>query len=229
MRILVVEDNQDLAANLYDYLEAKGHTVDSAPNGLTGLHLAVVNEYDAIILDLMLPGMDGLDVCRKLREEAGKDTPVLMLTARDTLDDKLAGFDSGADDYLVKPFALREMEARLKALTRRHLGGSSRQVLRVANLSFDPGTLRVRRGDRDIELSPTPLRLLEVLLRKSPRVVWRRELEQAIWGDSPPDSDALRTHIHALRAALDRPSEKPLLHTVRGIGYQVADLNALQT
>ena len=229
MRVLVVEDNQDLAANLYDYLEAKGHTVDSAPNGLTGLHLAVVNEYDAIILDLMLPGMDGLDVCRKLREEAGKDTPVLMLTARDTLDDKLAGFDSGADDYLVKPFALREMEARLKVLTRRHLGGSSRQVLRVANLSFDPGTLRARRGDRDIELPPIPLRLLEVLLRKSPRVVWRRELEQAIWGDSPPDSDALRTHIHALRAALDRPGEKPLLHTVRGIGYQIADLNALQT
>lgn len=229
MRVLVVEDNQDLAANLYDYLEAKGHTVDSAPNGLAGLHLAVVNEYDAIVLDLMLPGMDGLDVCRKLREEAGKDTPVLMLTARDTLGDKLAGFDSGADDYLVKPFALREMEARLKALTRRHLGGTSRQVLQVANLSFDPGTLRVWRGDRDIELPPIPLRLLGVLLRKSPRVVWRRELEQAIWGDSPPDSDALRTHIHALRAAIDRPGEKPLLHTVRGIGYQIADLNALQT
>ncbi len=229
MRVLVIEDNRDLAANLYDFLEGSGHTVDSAADGITGLHLALVNDYDTIVLDLMLPGMDGLDVCRKLRDDAHKDTPVLMLTARDTVEDKLAGFDSGADDYVVKPFSLREVEARLKALTRRGHAGSSRQVLRVADLSFDVGTLRVRRGDRDIDLPPIPLKILELLLRKSPRVVWRREIEQTVWGDTPPDSDALRAHIHVLRSAVDGPSQQPLLRTVRGIGYQLAAPDALST
>ena len=119
MRILVIEDNTDIAANLGDYLEDRGHTVDFAADGVTGLHLAVVNDFDAIVLDLNLPGMDGLEVCRKLREEARKQTPVLMLTARDALEQKLAGFQSGADDYLVKPFALQEVEARLAVLGRR--------------------------------------------------------------------------------------------------------------
>jgi DNA-binding response OmpR family regulator len=115
MRILVIEDNSDIAANLGDYLEDRGHTVDFAADGMTGLHLAVVHEFDAIVLDLNLPGMDGLEVCRKLRAEARKQTPVLMLTARDSLDNKLAGFDSGADDYLIKPFALQEVDVRLNA------------------------------------------------------------------------------------------------------------------
>ena len=119
MRILVVEDNRDIAANLGDYLEERGHTVDYAADGVTGLHLAVVNNFDAIVLDLNLPGMDGLEVCRKLRNEGRKQTPVLMLTARDSLDSKLSGFDSGADDYLVKPFALQEVEARLAVHARR--------------------------------------------------------------------------------------------------------------
>jgi DNA-binding response OmpR family regulator len=149
-----------------------------------------------------------------------------MLTARDTVEDKLTGFDSGADDYVVKPFSLREVEARLKALTRRGRAGSARQVLHVADLTFDLGTLRVRRGERDIELPPIPLKILDLLIRKSPRVVWRREVEQAVWGDSPPDSDALRVHIHVLRAAIDRPGEPPLLRTVRSIGYQLAHPDA---
>jgi DNA-binding response OmpR family regulator len=227
MHVLVIEDNRDLAANLYDFLEARGHSVDSAGDGITGLHLALVNEYDAIVLDLMLPGMDGLDVCRKLREQAGKDTPVLMLTARDTVANKLSGFDSGADDYVVKPFSLREVEARLNALTRRGRAGSARQVVRVADLTYDLGTLRVRRGDRDIDLPPIPLKILDLLIRKSPRVVWRREIEQAVWGDTPPDSDALRAHIHVLRGAIDRPDEPPLLRTVRGIGYQLVAPDAV--
>jgi DNA-binding response OmpR family regulator len=227
MHILVIEDNQDLAANLYDYLEAKGHSVDAAGDGVTGLHLALVHDYDAIILDLMLPGMDGFKVCRKLREDAGKTTPLLLLTARDTLDDKITGFESGADDYVVKPFALREVEARLKALTRRGQAVSPRQLLRVADLTFDPGTLQVRRAGRDIELPRIPLKILELLMRRSPRVVWRREIEQAIWGDSPPDSDALRAHMHILRSTVDKPFEHALLRTVRGIGYQIADPDAL--
>ena len=119
MHVLIIEDNPDIAANLGDYLEDRGHTVDFAGDGVTGLHLAVVNNFDAIVLDLALPGMDGLEVCRKLRQEAGKDTPVLILTARDRLEDKLAGFDTGADDYLVKPFELQEVEARLKVLASR--------------------------------------------------------------------------------------------------------------
>jgi DNA-binding response OmpR family regulator len=221
MHILVIEDNQDLAANLYDFLEGKGYQVDAAADGITGLHLALVHDYDAIVLDLILPGMSGFDLCRKLREEAGKDTPVLMLTARDTLDDKLAGFECGADDYLVKPFSLRELEARLKALARRR-HASLAQVLRVADLTLDLGTLQVQRSGQSIELPPIPLKILQLLLRRSPRVVWRREIEQAIWGDSPPDSDALRAHMHVLRNAIDKPFQRPLLHTVRSIGYRLA-------
>ena len=154
--------------------------------------------------------------------ERGRDTPILMLTARDTLDAKLEGFASGADDYLVKPFALQELEARLLALQRRARGDAARGRIQVADLSFDPDTLRVERGGRRIELSPIPLKILEVLLRASPRVVPRAELERAVWGDSPPDSDALRAHVHVLRSVIDTADEPPLLHTVRGIGYRLA-------
>lgn len=221
MHLLVVEDNPDLVANLYDFFEARGHTVDAARDGLSGLKFAAENPYDAIVLDLMLPGMDGLQVCATLRER-GTQTPVLMLTARDTLDAKLEGFASGADDYLVKPFALQELEARLLALLRRARGDTARGCLRLADLSFDPDTLQVERGGRRIELSPIPLKILETLLRAAPRVVSRAELERAVWGDSPPDSDALRAHVHVLRSAIDAATEPPLLHTLRGIGYRLA-------
>lgn len=227
MRILVIEDNRDLAANLYDYLAAKGHTVDAAGDGITGLHLAVVNDYDAIVLDLMLPGMDGVTLCRKLRDEGAKDTPVLMLTARDSLDDKVTGLESGADDYVIKPFALREVAARLQALARRAGGRGQARALQVGDLRFDPGTRRVARGKRQIELPPTPLKILEMLMRRSPQVVWRRDIEQAVWGDSPPDSDVLRSHMHVLRNAVDKPPERPLLRTLRGVGYQLAEPDAV--
>jgi DNA-binding response OmpR family regulator len=146
-----------------------------------------------------------------------------MLTARDALADKLEGFDSGADDYLVKPFALPELEARLAALRRRARGGMARRRLRVADLTLDTATLRVQRGARRIELPPIPLRILELLLRQSPRVVPRETVVREIWADSPPDSDALRAHVHALRTAIERDGERRLLHTVRGIGYQLVD------
>lgn len=222
MRILIVEDNPDIAANLFDFLEAKEHVPDLAADGLTGLHLATTNTYDAIVLDIMLPGMDGFELCRKLRREARLTTPVLMLTARDALDDKIAGLECGADDYVVKPFAMREVETRLRALTRRAQRAFGETLLRVADLSFDTGTYLVRRGERPVELPPIPLKLLETLMRHSPRAVSRAELEQAVWGDSPPDSDALRAHMHLLRAALDAPDEVPLIHTLRGIGYRLA-------
>jgi DNA-binding response OmpR family regulator len=222
MYLLLIEDNPDLVENLSDFFAARGHTVDIAYNGLTGLHFAQENQYDVIVLDLMLPGMDGLEVCARMRKE-GRDTPVLMLTARDTLDDKLAGFGSGADDYLVKPFALPELEARLSALARRGSGTTSvRQHLRVADLTFDPDRMRVERNGRRIELPPIPLRILSLLIRRSPGVVRREELEREVWGDDPPDSDALRAHMHALRSTIDRGAAVPLLHTVRSIGYQLA-------
>ncbi len=222
MRLLIIEDNRDIAANLTDFLSAHAHVVDVAGDGVSGLHLAITHDYDAIVLDLMLPGMDGLTLCRKLRGEAGKSTPVLMLTARDALDDKILGLEAGADDYLIKPYALREVEARLKTIARRAQAQGQTQKLRVADLTFDTATYRVTRGERQIALPPIPLKLLEILLRASPRVVPRQEMEAAVWGDHPPDSDALKAHLHVLRGAIDKANEMPLLRTVRGIGYQVA-------
>jgi DNA-binding response OmpR family regulator len=222
MRILVVEDNRDIAANLGDYLEERGHTVDYAADGVTGLHLAVVNNFDAIVLDLNLPGMDGLEVCRKLRNEGRKQTPVLMLTARDSLDSKLSGFDSGADDYLVKPFALQEVEARLQVLARRGKAAQPR-ILEVADLEFNLDTLEVRRQGKLLQLNPTALKILQALMEASPAVVPRMDLETRVWGEELPDSDSLRVHIHGLRAAVDKPFEKPLIQTRHGIGYRIAD------
>lgn len=222
MNILLIEDNRDLALNLFDYFEAKGHAMDLAGDGISGLHLAASNQYDVLILDLMLPGIDGLTLCRRLRE-AGRHTPVLMLTARDSLDDKIAGLEAGADDYVVKPFALREVEARLLALVRRTQVREGPSALQVGDLSFDPDTFKVMRGERTIELPPIPLRILEILMRHSPRVLPREELERGIWGDSPPDSDALRAHLHILRNAIDKQMDKPLIRTLRGIGYQISD------
>jgi DNA-binding response OmpR family regulator len=222
MNILLIEDNRDLALNMFDYFEAKGHTLDLAGDGISGLHLAASNQYDVIILDLMLPGIDGLTICRRLRE-AGKHVPVLMLTARDSLDEKIAGLEAGADDYVVKPFALREVEARLRALVRRAQVREGPSMLQVGDLSFDPATLKVMRGERAIELPPIPLRILEMLMKHSPRVLPREELERGIWGDSPPDSDALRAHLHILRSAIDKLSVRPLVKTLRGIGYQISD------
>lgn len=221
LKILVVEDNPDLAANLVDYLEARDYLVDAASDGLTGLHLASTQGFDVILLDLILPGMDGITLCRQLREEMGRATPILMLTARDTLDDKIAGLEAGADDYLVKPFALREVVARIEALARRAHATLVAGPLQVADLTFDPTTFRVTRAGQDIVLPPIPLRMLEALMRASPRVLIREELERAIWGDAPPDSDALRTHLHLLRGAIDKPFDQPLLHTLRGIGWQL--------
>ncbi|AKH19421.1 response regulator transcription factor [Sedimenticola thiotaurini] len=220
MYLLLIEDNPDLIENLCEFLESQGHIVDIAYNGLSGLGFALDNSYDVIILDLTLPGMDGLEVCSRLRRE-GHDTPVLMLTARDTLQDKLEGFASGTDDYLVKPFALPELAARLGALSRRSRSEMAQRRLEVEDLRFDPDTLRVERNGQRIELAPIPLKILALLMRRSPGVVRRMEIEREIWGDDPPDSDTLRAHMHALRAAIDRHFEPPLLHTIRGMGYQL--------
>jgi DNA-binding response OmpR family regulator len=226
MRILIIEDNPDIAANIGDYLEDRGHMVDFAGDGITGLHLAVVNDFDAIVLDLALPGMDGLEVCRKLRNEAGKDTPVLMLTARDRLEDKLAGFETGADDYLVKPFALQEVEVRLDALARRGRRIASRK-LEVGDLQYNLDTLTVNHGGIEVEINPIGLKLLRCLMEASPNVVSRAELEKEVWGEEMPDSDSLRVHIHSLRSAIDKPFGTKMIQTRHGIGYRLVESDAV--
>jgi DNA-binding response OmpR family regulator len=193
--VLLIEDHRDIAEMLVEYLEPRGFAVDFAADGVTGLHLAVTNPYDVIVLDLMLPGLDGLSVCRKLREEARRDTPLLMLTARDTLQDKVSGLEAGADDYLVKPFEVRELEARLRTLLRRHRGATARETCKVGDLTLDTGTLRVTRAGQVLTLTPIGLRLLTLLMRASPRVVSRQQLEREVWGDLLPDSDTLRSHF----------------------------------
>lgn len=219
MQLLLIEDNADLAASISDFLESQGWAADWAADGDHARHLLAEGGYDAIVLDLMLPGIDGLQLARWLREERQDNTPMLILTARDTLDDKLAGFSAGADDYLVKPFSLLELQARLQALLQR--GRRAAGELRVADLSLDLDTLEARRGERRLQLTPTGRRLLTVLLRESPGVVSRAALTRALWGDAPPDSDALRAHIHALRRVVDGPGETPLLQTVPTIGYRL--------
>ena len=222
--ILVVEDNRNLSEMMGEYLETRGFGVDYAGDGHDGYRLAVDNSYDVIVLDLMLPRMDGIEVCRRLRNEAKKSTPVLMLTARDTLQDKVVGLDAGADDYLVKPFAIQELEARLRALIRRDRRQVSAEVLKVDDLILDTASLRVTRGGKEIQLSPIGLRLLTILMRESPRVVTRRDIEREIWGDALPDSDTLRSHLYNLRNVIDKPFEKQLLHTIHSAGYRLAEL-----
>lgn len=222
MRVLIIEDNRDLAANISQFLENLGHDIDYADNGTSGYQLASSNPYDALILDISLPGKNGIELCQELRHSAGIDVPVLMLTAMDTLDTKLKGFDAGADDYLVKPFSLRELSARLESIHRRHQGTVISQELRVHDLSYDPNTLEIHRADTLIDLKPTTKKLLVFLMRATNRVVNREEIEFEIWGNDPPDGDSLRAHIYSIRNAIDKPFKTKLLHTVHGVGYRLA-------
>jgi DNA-binding response OmpR family regulator len=226
LRFLVVEDNQDIAENIGDYLESSGHIIDYAFDGIGGLHLALTSDYDAIVLDVMLPGIDGLTFCRRLREDGKKATPILMLTARDTLSDKLKGFKAGTDDYLVKPFALEEMGVRLEVLVRR-FNADTRRCLQVADLVLNPGSMRVERGGMPIELNRACFKILTILMQAFPNVVSRQALEDVLWGDMLPGSDALRSHIYSLRRSIDKPFGAPLLQTVHGVGYRLVNPNEI--
>ena len=219
LSLLLVEDHTELAETIGAYLEACGHDVDFAADGLVALHLAVTESYDVVILDIMLPGMDGFAVCRRLREDAKATTPIIMLTARDELEDKLSGFGAGADDYLVKPFDLPELAARIEALSRRAKGMAARYE--IGELALDADTFEVRRQGRPVALTGTAFQVLRVLMREHPRVVSRRDLEREVWDDEPPQSDALRSHLYNLRQALDRPFDRPLVATVPGRGYRL--------
>ena len=217
-KLLIVEDSQPLLANLYAYLEPRDYQLDSAQDGATGLHLAVVNDYDAIVLDWMLPRLDGEELLRRARDR-GVATPVLMLTARDDLPHKIAGFQAGADDYLTKPFALAELEVRLDALILRSRGREN--VLQVADLRFDVDAQVVSRGGKSLQLRSGGRKLLELLMRESPAVVKRERLEFALWGDESPDRDVLRAHIYDLRKSVDGPFTRKLIKTIPKVGYKL--------
>jgi DNA-binding response OmpR family regulator len=222
IRALIVEDNRDICGNIATYLEKLGYVLDFAHDGVTAMNLALTNRFDVIVLDLMIPRMDGLTFCQRLRADAEIETPVLMLTARDTLDDRLKGFDAGADDYLVKPFALQELHARVRALYKRSHRNSD-NVLTVSDLTLNRSTLQVHRAGRRVEINPAGMKLLRRLMEKSPSVVERDELETLLWADERPDVDLLRSHMHKLRQAIDRQFDKPLIHTVHRIGYRIAE------
>ncbi len=222
MRLLVIEDNRNLMANLFDYFEARGHVLDAAPDGVTGLHLATTQSFDAIVLDWMLPRMEGPEVLRRLREEFNSEVSVIMLTARDELPDKIAGFRAGADDYLTKPFALPELEVRLEALMARTHGRQRRKVLEVHDLKLDLATLEAARAGKPLHLYPACRKLLEVLMKASPAAVTREQLEYALWGDEPPDGDMLRSHIYELRRSVDGPFPTKLIQTLPRTGYRLA-------
>ena len=222
MRVLVIEDQHDIAANLWDFLERRGHAVDHCADGIAGLARARSGGYDAIVLDLGLPRLDGLDLCRALRD-AGDGVPVLMLTARDTLDDKLRGYAQGADDYMVKPFALRELEARLRALHRRNAPAAAAAPLTHAGLGYDPASLVATREGRRIPLTRMQGALLAALLAQAPHVCSRERLMRTLWPEGEGDAAALHTLVYELRGLVDRPFERPLLASVRGVGYRIAE------
>lgn len=222
IRVLIVEDNRDICSNIAAYLEKHNYILDFAYDGVSAMHLALTNQFDVIVLDLMLPRMDGLSFCQKLRADAEIEIPVLMLTARDTLDDKLKGFKAGADDYLVKPFALQELHARLQALNKRSYG-KNENLLTVGDLIMNRSTLQVHRAGRRVDLTPACMKLLQRLMEEAPSVVTRNDLETLLWADEQPDGDALRSHMYKLRQAIDRPFDNPLIHTVHRIGYRIAE------
>jgi DNA-binding response OmpR family regulator len=221
--ILLIEDHKDIAEMVYEYLEESGFSVDYADTGAAGINLANQNSYDAVVLDLMLPDMDGIEVCKSLRGEGRLMAPVLMLTARDTLEDKLLGFDSGADDYLVKPFDLEELAARLRSLTQRRTDQSKAESLVVGDLVVDLNARIATRQGNVLSLSPTGMKILILLITESPNIVERSAVEKVVWDDLPPDSDALRSHLYNLRKVVDKPYSRRLIHTVHSTGFRLSD------
>lgn len=220
LRILVVEDHHALRVALASLFATHGHQVDFAADGRTGLQLALANPPDVVVLDVGLPGIGGLSVCEQLRAQADRHIPVLMLTARDSLDDKLRGFAAGADDYLLKPFANAELLARCVALSQRHRVGS-KHLLEVGSLQINRSTAVATRHGQTLALQRMPYQILLALAEASPRVLRRSELIDRLWPDESPPSEPLRSHLYLLRQALDRPFARPMLVTVHGVGFKL--------
>jgi DNA-binding response OmpR family regulator len=222
MRVLVVEDERRISAYIKRGLEEEGYAVDTAFTGREALDWAETVSYDLIVLDILLPELDGLEVCRQLRGR-GVLTPILMLTARDAVDDRVAGLDAGADDYLVKPFALRELLARLRALSRRSVDAPKSSVLTVGDLTLDPLSRRARRGGRTFEFTAKEYAVLECLMREAGRVMPRSMIAEHVWNyDVYNQSNVVDVYIRKLRRKLDDPFQDKLIHTVRGAGYRLS-------
>ncbi|WP_166263912.1 response regulator transcription factor [Marinobacter caseinilyticus] len=220
IRLLIVEDQIDLAENLFEFLEQPRYELDFAADGLTALHLLATHPYDVIVLDLMLPGVSGFEICERIRNDLKSQVPIILMTARDTLADKEKGFTCGADDYLVKPFDLRELQLRVEALHRRY--SPSTVGLRAGSIHFDPDALSVDLGGSDcVELSGIPARLFENLIRAYPRFISREALSEIIWGDHDGDAHTLRTHIYSLRQTLSKTLGHSLIKTMHGRGYRL--------
>ena len=222
-RLLVVEDDPTIAGNLFAFFESRGFIVDAAFDGRTALHRLAVEAYEVVILDVGLPAVDGLAVLHRLRNELGLGVPVLLLTARDDIGDKLAGFAHGADDYVTKPFVLVEVEARVRALLARASGRVANPLKHFGPLTLDPRRHEVHVNEAAVRLTPKGWSILELLLREPGCVVPRGELERALWGEDPPETDALRSQIHLLRKALAEAGFNGI-ETVHGIGLRLVSL-----
>lgn len=218
LHILLIEDELNIARNIAQYMELKGHVFDFAHQGKQGLTLALENYYDVIILDLNLPTMDGLQVCEQIRSHASRHTPILMLTARDSIDDKVAGFHAGTDDYLTKPFSLEELEVRCIALANRHRLHTT-DTLTLGPIELDRKRKTLSRDGKTIDVSAMGFKIMQILIEAYPQVVSRTELSKKLWGDMPTESDALRSHVYQLRTVLDKPYAYPLVKTVFGVGF----------
>jgi len=220
LKILVIEDNHDISLNIADYFQQQGAVLDFADNGELGLTLATTEHYDCIILDLMLPKLDGIAVCQQVRERAERPIPIIMMTARDTLDDKRLGFGVGADDYLTKPFDLEELWLRCNALANRYQQPLEKKLV-IGPLTLNLQTKQTERAGKSLQLQPIPWQILTVLMQAHPRVVSRSELCDEIWGDEYTESDALRSHLYQLRKTIDKPFGHPIIKTMHGIGFSL--------
>jgi len=219
MRVLIIEDDQQIASFVTKGLKQAGFAVDHVVDGEEGLEMAELNPYDVMVIDIMLPGLDGFSVIDRLRS-GGNTTPVLVLSARGSLDDKLKGFRSGSDDYLTKPFSFSELQARLQALLRRSSRGQGQNVLEVGDLTMDLLSRKVSRANREIELQPREFALLEYLMRNSGNVVSKTMILEHVWDyHFDPQTNVVDVLVHRLRNKIDKDFQKKLLHTVRGVGY----------
>lgn len=224
MHVLIVEDDVALATNIGEYLEQQGDQPDFASDGAIGLQLCKINAYDAVILDLRMPRIDGISFCGRLREKMHSSLPVLILTARDTVEDRIEGFEAGADDYLCKPFSLRELYLRLQAIVRRGRKAGHVDRLAAGIVEIEVHQRIVRCGDQVVDLTPIVFQMLEMLVREYPGVVTRTQFEREIWNDEPPESDAaLRGHVHRLRELLRQAAGAQVIRTIHGVGYQIVD------
>lgn len=220
-RVLLVEDTRALATEIYDFLESQGLDADYAETGKQALTLLSDHRYDVVVLDLMLPDTDGISVCQYIKESIDPPPPVLMMTARDSIEDKTVGFDAGADDYLTKPFDQHELLLRCKALTRRQQLHQSQDIT-IGELSVNVKQQVAKRNGQDLKLSSTSFTILALLVKAYPNAVSRQEIIHQVWGNDFPDTDALRSHIYTLRQALDKPFATEMLKTIHGVGFRLS-------